>query len=429
MTEARPVRRLLLRGPLGVLSQGLSSVSNLVLGLSIARASTPAEYGAWAVAYTGYAVSLHFTRAVASTPLMLTGDASRRVSSKDVSGGLGASILVGLLGGTVMLVIAAAVMGASQSLAIAFLSFGLGLPLLLFNDMLRYVFFRDARPAGAALMDLVWLVTQGLGLVYLERTNQLSLASGTIGWVVAATVATGVGLAWLRVLPRLRSTRDFLREQRGVSARLVIDSSLTAVSSYLVPSMVAAISGLAAAGALRAGQTLMGGVSIVVMGLTPVLTLESRRALERGLRGTSIMWRWSLVLGVVSGLYGILVLFLPDSLGRELVGKSWVGASALLLPLVIQTVTRGPYTSGPVLMKAMGDLNGLIRLRVHTSVPSLACPAVGAVIAGAPGAAWGLLVGALITDLQCTWFVKRTARRLSQTSDSKVAEAERSPEG
>ncbi len=304
-SRASPARRLLARGPLGVLSQGLSSVSNLVLGLSIARASSPGEYGAWAVGYTAYAISLHLNRATASTPLILTGDAGGKASRKDVSGSMGAATLVGLLGGALMLAIALLLSGSSSALAIAFLGFGVGLPLLLLNDMLRYVNFRNATPGGAALMDLVWLLVQVGGLVLLERSGHMSVLTGTLGWTLGAAIALAIGLARLRVLPGVQATRSFLREQRGVSARLVVDSLLTAGSTYLVPSVVAAISGLAAAGALRAGQTLMGGVSIMVMGLTPVLTLESRRALSRGMRPVGIMWRWTMLMAAASAVYGI----------------------------------------------------------------------------------------------------------------------------
>ena len=399
-------RGLLTRGPLGVASQALNSLSNLLVAVAVARVATPSEYGAWALGYTAYVITLHLTRAVASTPLMLSGDASQTVGRPEASGGTATASLMGLAAGGVLVGIAAAT-GFDQPLTESLLVFAGVLPLLLGHDVLRNVCFRDGRAGTAALLDLTWIVVQVGGTVVLSHYGALSVMTGTLAWAAGALVSAGWGIVALHIRLHPWLVRDFLRRERHVSARLMIDSGLAAGSSYLAPVLVAMISGLAATGALRAGQTLMGGISIVVMGLTPVLTLESRRSLQQGVRPRSIVLRWSAFIAAASAIYGGVVLFLPDRVGEALVGHSWTGASALLLPLVLLAVARGPYTAVPVILKARRDLNGLLLLRLRTVIPSLLCPLIGALAADAEGAAWGLMVSAFLTDALSIRFLQR----------------------
>ena len=76
-------------------------------------------------------------------------------------------------------------------------------------------------------------------------------------------------------------------------------------------------------------------------------------------------------------------------------------AEAVLLPLVIQSVLRGPFTGVPIILKAGLDLDLVVRLRLWTCVPALAFPALGAFLGGAVGAAWGLVASAVIIDAIC----------------------------
>lgn len=395
------------RGSLAVASQALSSLSNLAFGVSIARSTSPTEYGAWGIGFSVYAIALHLTRATASTPLMLSGQADEVADECAIRGSMGSALGLGIAMGAPLIVVGAILRLNFPTLGLMLILFGIGLPSLLLNDLLRYVFFRNDRPGGAVFMDATWLSLQIGAVVILELGGSMTLTTGTISWIAASAIGIAAGACLLRITPTVAATIAFVRNNRSTSGRLIVDSLLTAGSTYLVPIVVAGISGLAAAGALRAGQTLMGGVNIIIMGLTPVLTLEARRRLARGSSAMGIMLRWSLFLAAFSAIYGIGMVVLPDRIGKSLLGESWQGASVLLLPLALQVVVRGPFTAGPVILKSLGRLNSLILLRVNTSIPAVLCPAAGAVGWGAEGAAWGLLAGWLLNGALSTWFVHR----------------------
>ena len=54
---------------LGLADQALSSLSNLAVGVVVARSSTVADFGIYALAFGGYTIALNVSRAVATEPL------------------------------------------------------------------------------------------------------------------------------------------------------------------------------------------------------------------------------------------------------------------------------------------------------------------------------------------------------------------------
>lgn len=411
-TQAAPpsgVRRVATRSLWGLTSQGLNSLSNVVLALVVAHAVSPSQFGAWSLGYVGYMIALHFNRSVASMPMMLGNGDREKPPHQQIRGCLTTALAVGGVAGLILLGVGATV-GASSPIRSAAWTFAVFLPVLLLQDSTRYVFFRQGQPGRAAAVDLCWVVVQLAGFGWLIAADRDGLVTNTAVWGFGALVGACVGSGILSAAPSFRELRRFVVDNLSTSWRLTVDSVLVALSTYTLPLIVAATSGLAAAGALRAGQTLLGGIGILVMGLTPVITVEAMRALRGGRSGTSILAAWSIAIAVMSGIYGTVILLLPDSAGRVLVGESWPGASAVLLPLVLQTLIRGPFTGAPIILKAKLDFNGVIRLRLQTCVPSLVFPTIGAIWDGSVGAAWGILVGAIVVDLQCIRAISRRPR-------------------
>ena len=62
----------------GLADQALSSLSNLAVGVVVARSSTVADFGVYALAFGGYTIALNVSRAVSTEPLAVrySGDRS-----------------------------------------------------------------------------------------------------------------------------------------------------------------------------------------------------------------------------------------------------------------------------------------------------------------------------------------------------------------
>lgn len=395
------------RGAFNLVSQTLNSGGNLLLALMVARNATPAEFGAWAISYVGYVIALSFTRSMASMPMMLV-----RISPEDdeerrtVRGGLSVAAVVGLLG-LVILCVVGLLFPAGRLTCWAF---AVTLPGLLVQDAARYVFFRSRRPQLAAWSDTLWLVLQVAAFACLMLTGRDTAALSTIAWGLAGAAGAGFSLLVLRIGLSAGEALSFTRNHRWVSNRLVVDAVLVTLSTNALPVVVASVAGLAAAGALRAAQTVMGGVSLVTAGLTPTMTVESVRKLDDGGNEYSLLWRWCLIIAVAAAVYGVIVLSVPDALGERILGENWLPAEPLLLALVIQASLRGPFTGVPIILRARNDLNGALLLRAQTCVPALLVPAACAYQWGAVGAAWGIAAAAVIIDVECLLALRRRRR-------------------
>jgi len=392
---------LVKKGLWGVISQGLNSVGNVALAVMVARQSSVTEFGAWSTAYIGYLLAISVVRALASTPQLLNTDekADRDV---DIQGSLSLAAGIALASSLAMGLIAL----LAPALRTASLAFACVIPFALLQDSYRYVFFGRREAFSAARVDFVWTGSQAVGFSLLVLLPAGVLAP-TLIWGAGAAIAAAWGAIATGALPSARAAIRFARMNRWAGWNLLADAGLLAVSTNAVFLVLIATDGLASVGALRAGMTLMGGLTLLVLGLTPVVTVEGIRALRSGRSETYIVATWTLTLTVLGAVYGLPLLILPDPWGTALLGETWKLASPLLLALVLQGVIRGPFTGAQIALRAQYALNSALRLRAWTSVPNIICPVFGGLVAGASGAAWGIFAGAMAANLVSLTFILR----------------------
>src|SRR5215831_17034515 len=153
----RVVRQASRRLSWGVADQAMSSVSNFVVNIYIARTLGAVQYGAFALAYVTSGFALNASRGLATDPLLV------RFSGTDlptwrraVASCTGTATVVGLAAGTCVLAAAAVLGGTAGD---AFLALGLTLPGLLLQDSWRYAFFALGRGSQAFLNDMIWAAT------------------------------------------------------------------------------------------------------------------------------------------------------------------------------------------------------------------------------------------------------------------------------
>lgn len=376
-------------------SQAWNSLGNFVLAILVARTSTPTEYGAWSISYLGYVVTVGIARAVSAQPLLL--HKGGRAPKDVVSGALAVALLVGLGGAAVL----GGVGWVVPDLRASAWSIAAFLPALSCVDTARSAFFQQRRSFGAATVDSVWLFCQlGLfvALIWLAADTVTSL---TLVWGAAATVATVIGWLMLGTFPTARAGRGYLRSSADVGWKLLVDQTLMTARTHLTPVVVAAVAGLAAAGSLRAGLTLMGALGTLVLAIVPIATIAGVRAWERGSSPWPLLRKWSAIILAASAANGAFFLLLPDMYGEVLLGENWKGAGTVLLPLVLHSLLRGPLVTVPTLLKASGALNRVLWLRFRIEAISLVLPLAGALMGGAVGAAWGMALAAAFANVQC----------------------------
>ena len=132
----------------------MSSLTNFLLAIYVARTLGAAQFGAFSLAYVTYGLAINASRGLSIEPLLIRFSGAilptwRRATARST----GTALLVGLVTGTCALAVGRLVGGTT---GLAFLALGLTLPGLMLQDSWRYSFFAVGRGYQAFINDTVW---------------------------------------------------------------------------------------------------------------------------------------------------------------------------------------------------------------------------------------------------------------------------------
>jgi O-antigen/teichoic acid export membrane protein len=387
----------------GFADQLLSSFTNFLLGLLVARAVSPRDLGAFSLVYATFTLTLGAVRALAGDTLVVRHSAvSKDRWHQGVRGSAGTALTAGVVVGTGCL-IAGAILGGP--LRILFSILGISLPALLVQDVWRFSFFAAGRGGSAFLNDLTWAAAMFAALVLLILSGATSVAWFTFAWAGAGCVAAFVGLLQLRVLPSGPVTAvRWLRHNRDLAPRFLAEFGLASGTSNLVLFGMGSLMGLDQLGRLRAGQIALGPLNVVFGGVGLVATPEGVRLLResprRLMHGCRLI---SLGLGLSPLAVGAVLLSLPAGVGEFLLRGNWVAARSLLVPLSIGAATFGAAFGAYVGLRSLAAARRSLRARYVDAAATAVFAITGAAIGGAAGAAWGLAIAGFVKIANAWW--------------------------
>ncbi|MFG3262675.1 MULTISPECIES: MATE family efflux transporter [Streptomyces] len=391
----------------GLADQAASSMTNFAVGIYVARSLGVTAFGVFSLAWVTYGVVLSVSRGLATDPLVVrfsgVPDASWRGA---VARSSGTALGVGVAIGVACLVAGLAVGGRVGP---AFACLGVMLPGLLLQDAWRYSFFAAGTGRKAFVNDLVWGVALVPALVVAAR--QGSVAAFVLAWGASATVAAGYGCLQSGIRPRMGGARGWLREQRDLSYRYLVENVGVSGASQLRAYGLGAIVGVGAVGAIRGAELLLGPFLAVLMGLSLVTVAEAARVLRRAPHRLA---RFCLVLGagqaVAALLWGAALLLVPGRLGELVLGDVWDSASALIVPAALGVAGAGLGTGAAAGLRALGAARRSLRSQLFASACYVGGGLGGAAVAGTAGSAWGV-AAATVCSSAVWWLHLRSALR------------------
>jgi hypothetical protein len=373
----------------GMTDQALSSLTNFGLTFFAARSLVPAAFGGFALAFAAYLLALGLSRALTSEPLSLRFSA---VSAKDWRRGTrsatGAAVLVGTVGGLLM-VFAGLIWGGTVGQAL--LGMGVFLPGLLLQDAWRFAFFAAGRGGWAAANDGVWAVLLAVTVAVSLGGERPTAAWFAVAWGATGTAAGLVGVAQARLLPQPQKVGAWWRLQRGLAPRFAAEFLTYFGSGQAVLYAIGGIAGLAAVGAIRAAQVLLGPLNVIFMGTSLFAVPEASRRARYALPTLRRFgFRMSVGLSLaVAGWAGVVAL-LPGHVGQLILDEAWSVARPLLLPVAMLMVGAGMMGGAATVLRGLADAGRSLRARVLQGALVLTGAVTGASLGGAFGAAWGL---------------------------------------
>ncbi|GAA2628778.1 hypothetical protein GCM10010425_28830 [Streptomyces spororaveus] len=381
-----------------VLDQAASSATNILVLVLAARLSSASGFADFSMVYVTFSVLLGLNMAYVGQSLVLEkGERLGAECRSAVGFTAAASAAVGavlLLGGLVL-------PGATGT---AFAALGLVLPLVLLQDGLRYCFSALRAPERALAADALRLVCVVAALAL--QPEGASAGRLVLAWGLSALPALGAGLWLLR--PYVRGARTDLRPylRRGhLGQRFVVEFAVGNGSSQLAVLGLGVFATPLAVGALRGATTLFGPLNVLFNSANafgpPVLgRLGGKRAT---VRATAAL---GLVLAAVGAGWATALYLLPDRLGRELLGDTWAGASALLPATGAQYAVMGLGTCALLTLRVLAP-KATLSLQVVFSLLSVGLLLGGYAVWGVAGAAWGLAAGSALKALAAWWRVSR----------------------
>jgi len=386
------------QGAWAVVDQVLSSGTNFVPAILLARVLGPSDFGAFSLAYVAWFSVLAIIRSALMTPYTLDASAAEGARWRDITKRAGGAIvLVGVFCGVVFAIVGL-VIGTSSEVGQALLVVGILAPGLALQEFWRVAAFAASRARTAAANDAYWAAGQVVAFSALLVFGNATVVTSLFAWGAGAWLAAGLGTVQLSVRPRVdlaavRWTREWL----GVGAYFTATTAIFAAGSLGVAVIIAANIGNVGVGLFRTVQTMFGPVQLLTIGGASVFLPYLVRGIKSGADGTRESQRYSLLMTVFVTIYGVALLVTAHTLLTNVFGPTFDAAAVLVLPMLVAFALDTVASGAGLLLRARALGGRLLVAQLIGTVARIAGVAVLVSVGGLRGAGWGLAIGSGIT--------------------------------
>lgn len=378
------------RSAWAVADQAVSSVSNLLVLILVARSVAPTEFGAFAVAVETYLVLVFVSRGI-SSDVLVTAHAADAPAALKHAVGAGAAVMI-WAGLALAFVVAAIGWALDGPLGDNLLVLALVLPGLLIQDFVRYVFVVRDRPEVAFVLDAAWLVLEIPVLLVAIRADQGSAVLLAL-WGACGVVAGLIGVAWARLVPAKPSVAvAWLRQHSRLWPYFVLENLVFRATILIVMAGLTISTGLAGVAGLRAATAIFAPVGVLGRGVAIVAVPDLARraanpaAVRRGVR------RLAWLLTPLPLMLAAALLLAPEQVGEELFGQSWHLAAPLLWLTALSAAGSMYSTAVTVGLRALQAARSGLHARMVVALLSVLAALVGGWAGGAYGAALAMAI-------------------------------------
>ena len=390
------------RGLSGALDQVFSSLSNGLILFAIAVISTPEDFGVLSLLLMLLTAAVGCMRGALGTPLLLNAARGTEQIRREGSFAVTAALAVSpILVGAMWLLLKGRELGTPTIIV------AIATPLVMVQDVLRYVAISEGRPHVAAIWDGFWffgsvgLLVSTWGGVRFVDINVL-----IAGWSALAAIAL-LGLAVdLRLLPRFRGFFRWLATGWQHRLRYAVDAGLEQGGLFLALALVTGLVGAVATAALRGAMALLAPVGILTSALPLVVIPESARRSATRKQVWRGLTKITTIASVVTLIAGLVFFLLPDSVGKLLLGDTFGLTQQIILIITLQYVIGLWGASQRVQLATFNRSAAMLTLKVTYVILGVGFFVGGAVLFNsATGAAVGIAIAStLTTTVSLAWF-------------------------
>lgn len=368
--------------------QAISSGSNFLLSVMVLAVASAREFATFAVGLTAYVFVLQLVRATVGVSItLLYSEPGTHVDGQRAAAGV--AVAAAFLAGVATLAGSAwAAQGRAQLVVL-----GLALPFLVWQDVARYACFADGRPELAAAADGLWLALAVAGSIVAFASGWASATVLLAVWAASGTVSAFTAGLRLGLLPHFGAAGRWLGAHRALSRQLAVEFLVSAGSHYAVYLVLAGLAGAGQLGRLKAAQTVLGPVVVLILGGAALGVPESVRAADDRRRLRALATRLSLLLGAGAVAWGAAAWVALPRIGPSLFPETWSGARALVPGLTLFTVAMGAAIGSTGALRAVNENAWLVRVRAVSGVALVAGSGPAVASFGAAGALAAVTAG------------------------------------
>jgi O-antigen/teichoic acid export membrane protein len=358
--------------------QLVSSASNVLIVMAIARTSSPADFGFIALMLTAVSAGLAIIRQGLGTPLMLTSAHGAERVRYEAQRSLTASMLFGLGLGCVVLAFGVAIGRADLAAPIA-----LAAPVVLAQDVYRFIAISTARSSLAFISDGCWAILS-LAAVIATWAGLPGLTGPLVVWIWAASaLVCCLGMAYAtRLLPRVTSLSHWWQENLPHRLRFSSEAAIASITVLSVSTLATVIVGPVATAALRGASVVMGPLNILMNAL-PLLIVP--KAVQQGDTYAGVwrrLWPFGLLMSAIAVTVSLTGFLLPERIGALILGESWVLVAPLLPFIGLEYCALAWLSCNRTALQAKGRSGELLQLRVIFALTDLVLTAAAALLFG-----------------------------------------------
>lgn len=402
-----------LRGRIsGLADQGVSSMSNLIVSVSLAHVSSRGEFGAFGVAFAVYLAAITIGRgAVGQIATLKLSGLGNDEAIRETRAATAASAILGTAVGAPILVVGLLLHGIAGAMLATVGGF---LPILLLQDSLRYAGFALHRPNVALVNDLCWLVLQLATLPVFLVVGWSGPPEIFASWAFASSAGVVAGSVLLHTLPAWSEGLIWFRKYGSLLRSLLTEQAFISGVAQGVPLLVGAVSGMTAVGSLKAAQTAFGPLTAFNTGLSMAVVPSAARDWSRGDRHFFVpLQRNGAVVAALAIAWAMVLWVMPASWGEVALSGNWNAVRELCIPTGIWLACG--FASAPAIsaLRIVGRQWWSAKARMALTPVMLLGALSGAWVAGANGATIGLASATSLSAVALWCLFSRAAKTLS----------------
>ena len=387
-TPDRPWSALRWGGP-AIVDQVLSSGTQLLLVVLVARSAPAAVFGAVSVAVLVHGFLLGSVRALVADVVLIRCRRAGSDTDHEARLGLFLAIAFGIAGGA-LVAIAGLVVGGEVGRFL--LLFAGAVPFVHGQEVLRSVAYGERRLADAVVLDGVWMAVQVLVTVALLLVDGASARLLVLAWALGAGASLLSGCVRRRLRPSGRGARSWISADRKRGLGFLGDFTISTgviQASFLV---LGATLPLAQFGTFRLAFVSVSPLANVMAGVRSLTLARLAEVDQDRARAASLARRAAIVFATFATTYGLVLGLLPAAAGVAVFGSTWRAARHLVAFVALGEVFRMGTLPAIDLLKVVASPGLLVRTRIVTSCLLVGGILVGGATAGARGAVVGTAV-------------------------------------